>query len=878
MTNYRKPDVEYRQEIIATGVSIYLPPLPACIVGPVYDMIEDVDLGVFAGVETDYIFGTPYSVDIRAADLMTDELAYPLTITLEDAIATFGAYSLGAVALSNPYVFNADTGSNPFDFTMVDGYRYYVHMSTANTQHLLPDNGIVTNVGGTVYQIEWTTPQVFAEDLGRVINFVDSAAAAQGPFVVTTISANGLILEFDDGGIGVALGASTSVIITNTAGVLVASEMAGKRIRSINNADQCVLFSGQQSTNYTAVVYEVKRTGDIVLDVDDFSDLGISVIETGFTLPLGLQDKDGNTIDSCTKVLYTARALRIDLFETLAYYNDTSLAAAFTVNKYNTGVWGVSLALLNSVGREVYLSGLDERTYDDVERVQSYTEALSYLADYRIYGVTPMTMSLSVASVLDNHVTAQSDEFHNMFRIGFAARELVTYSEIHAGTTGDAPVGTDTEGVTGSKIVDAAGTFLTLGVKINDVVKIVDWSSIIATPYMDTGILGAPAAVTVDSGAWGDVNVRLRITGYTVPTPADMIGRTFKFLATTVSDLETAAETGLFTDESRDGAVVSTNQSYADLGYRIVDFSTDAGDTLVTLDTRNTSLTPTLPNGTTRFIVYDGPLTLTQETTLMSKDHLVFAVASEQVITSVILADWTGIYSDLEYEVRRPFSKVEQAQYIGAYAGGFANRRMNFMWPDKYEDEVADVMWGYFIAAAEAGWIAGNPPQQSITNSTLKGFHRLLHSQNSDTNYFKNTDFNEMIDAGGVTIYTQEVDGGTIKCRHQLTSDTTGILYQENSITRAADTAAYITVDMLKPLIGHWNITPELFTEVKFKLSGIDKLMTDDTKKPRIGATLKEYKTNYVVEDMTSPDTLIIDQDYTTNKPCNRIKVRARIS
>ena len=875
MTNYREPHVEYEQIIVNQTASVFLPSLPACIVGPIYEMIDDDNLGSYDGTAVILPYTTPYAVDYRLSASLDDEIAYPLTIKFDDATSLFGSYSLGAINEGvSIYEFNAGSGS-PFDFVMDSNSEYYVYMLTGDTEHLMAD-GVVELVAGTTYKISFTTPNASSDDVGRLLDVTDNASVAWSGLVVTAVSSDGLEIEFTEATNTIATGPCTLVSVKNAGSVLTTAEKAGRRIRSIQSSVKATLYTGTADTNFTNVAYEVRRIGDVSINVDEFADLGISADDSGISLPAGLQDQDGNYITD-GDVLMTCRALRTDLFETINYYTSDTLDDSFTVNKYNTAIWGVYNALLNSNDRKVYVTGLDERHYDAADRATCYSAAFAFIADYRTYGIVPMTMMTSVHALLDTHVTGSSDAEHDKWRIGLDSRKLVTESELLSNTTGHSLVGTEHEGISGSSIVDAAGTFLTVGAKINDEINVKGWGLIIPTNVYDTGTLGAPPAITLISGTWGTTDqVTLSIAGFSVTNHENYIGKTLKFIDTSDSALETSSDTGIFTDSSRSGNSISTNQTYSDLGYRIVNLVDNAGNLEITIDVRNSSLSldPFPANTLVRLAIFDGPLTLTQESTLLSGSHVITAVNSEQQMDLSFLSGWYGVYSDLEYELMRPFTKSEQAQYIGSYAGGYANRRMNFMWPDRYEDEFGDVLWAYFIAAAEAGWISGNVPQRGITNATLKGFYRLLYSNK----YFSNTQFNEMIDNGGVTIWTQDVDGEPIKCRHQLTSDTTGILYQENSITRCADTAAYLTVEMIRSLIGQWNITPELFTEIKFKLSGVEQLLTETSRVSKFGSILKEFKPISVTEDLTSQDTIDVVIDNVTNKPVNRIRVKARIS
>ena len=90
----------------------------------------------------------------------------------------------------------------------------------------------------------------------------------------------------------------------------------------------------------------------------------------------------------------------------------------------------------------------------------------------------------------------------------------------------------------------------------------------------------------------------------------------------------------------------------------------------------------------------------------------------------------------------------------------------------------------YYAAAAIVGQVGALPPQQGHTNYPIPGLTGVVGSEK-----FTKAQLNRMA-GGGTFILAQDVQGGAVYCRHQLSTDMTSIETRELSITKIVDFVA----------------------------------------------------------------------------------------
>lgn len=168
---------------------------------------------------------------------------------------------------------------------------------------------------------------------------------------------------------------------------------------------------------------------------------------------------------------------------------------------------------------------------------------------------------------------------------------------------------------------------------------------------------------------------------------------------------------------------------------------------------------------------------------------------------------------------------------------------------------------GYYACAATAGMCGQQPPQQGFTNFPITGFTRVMGSND----VFNQRQMNVGA-AGGTYWIIQEVAGGPLSCRHQLTTDLTSIETRELSITKVVDFTAKFMRAGLRNFIGKFNITQPFLDTLSTVIQGQLSFLQESG--VIIGGDL-----NNIIQDKTAPDTVLIDVTLDVPYPCNYIRL-----
>ena len=208
------------------------------------------------------------------------------------------------------------------------------------------------------------------------------------------------------------------------------------------------------------------------------------------------------------------------------------------------------------------------------------------------------------------------------------------------------------------------------------------------------------------------------------------------------------------------------------------------------------------------------------------------------------------------------YHQISQAyQDLGTTYG---NRRMVMVAPENVGaviDAVEQSIPGYYLCAAIAGMVGQQPPQQGFTNFPITGFTRVLGSNDR----FSASQMSVGA-AGGTYWVVQNVAGGPLTCRHQLTTDLTSIETRELSITKVVDFTAKFMRAGLRNFIGKFNITQPFLDTLSTVVQGQLSFLTEAG--VLIGGDL-----NNIVQDESAPDTVLIDVTLDVPYPCNYIRL-----
>lgn len=194
---------------------------------------------------------------------------------------------------------------------------------------------------------------------------------------------------------------------------------------------------------------------------------------------------------------------------------------------------------------------------------------------------------------------------------------------------------------------------------------------------------------------------------------------------------------------------------------------------------------------------------------------------------------------------------------------GYGNRRAYSFFPDTVKTTLKGIekeVPGYYACAVVAGMIAGLPPAQGLTNYPMTGLTGV-----SGTEKFTRKQLNQMA-GGGTFILMQEVQGGPVFCRHQLSTDTTSVETRELSITKVVDFTAKFLRAGVRRFIGRQNINSVFLDTVGTTITGMLQFLVDN-------GILNGFNLNNIIQDETNPDTVLLDVTLDVPFPCNYIKL-----
>ena len=239
-----------------------------------------------------------------------------------------------------------------------------------------------------------------------------------------------------------------------------------------------------------------------------------------------------------------------------------------------------------------------------------------------------------------------------------------------------------------------------------------------------------------------------------------------------------------------------------------------------------------------------------------STDNLPDDLLSETFSINVRGSDLVDSNGDPDYQ-----AISEAYQGLGAT---YLNRRVVMVAPEMVGasiDSVEQRIAGYYLCAAIAGMVGQQPPQQGFTNYPITGFTRPFGSNDVFTQRHMNIGA-----AGGTYWVTQEVAGGALTCRHQLTTDLTSIETRELSITKVVDFTAKFMRAGLRNFIGKFNITQPFLDTLSTVVQGQLSFLTESG--VIVGGDL-----NNIIQDSDAPDTVLIDVTLDVPYPCNYVRL-----
>jgi hypothetical protein len=203
------------------------------------------------------------------------------------------------------------------------------------------------------------------------------------------------------------------------------------------------------------------------------------------------------------------------------------------------------------------------------------------------------------------------------------------------------------------------------------------------------------------------------------------------------------------------------------------------------------------------------------------------------------------------------------AETVAQANAGIKNRRLYSVFPDTIKTTIGGVeksLPGYYACAAIAGMCAGQPPQQGFTNFPITGLTGVV-----GTEKFSKKQLNNMA-GGGTYILIQDVQGGPVSSRHQVSTDLTSIETRELSITKVVDFTAKFLRASIKKFIGVQTINEQFLDTVGTTIQGILNFLVET-------GVLNGAELNNILQDEENPDTVLVDITLDVPYPANYIRL-----
>jgi len=178
---------------------------------------------------------------------------------------------------------------------------------------------------------------------------------------------------------------------------------------------------------------------------------------------------------------------------------------------------------------------------------------------------------------------------------------------------------------------------------------------------------------------------------------------------------------------------------------------------------------------------------------------------------------------------------------------------------DTSVDGVVTKVPGFYACAAIAGMVGELAPQQPFTNLSMTGFSFAYDTDDT----FSQTHLDTIADGGRYVLINQ---GGLVASRMQRSTDSTTIEKRELSITKAIDWMAKGLRSTNRVFIGKYVINPGFLDQLTMVNEGFLALSS------QLGV-VNSADLKSLLQDETSPDTILIEIEVAPAYPCNKIKI-----
>ena len=228
-----------------------------------------------------------------------------------------------------------------------------------------------------------------------------------------------------------------------------------------------------------------------------------------------------------------------------------------------------------------------------------------------------------------------------------------------------------------------------------------------------------------------------------------------------------------------------------------------------------------------------------------------------------------------------PLTNTEQATALKGIAQSLAQFRAVPVWPDLagfvtgqdgQGNDVIELLPSYFLAAVAAGVCSVLPPERSLTGMAIGGVVSLSNSSDK----FSTSQLNTIAD-GGWSIFHVPNTGGSVQCRHLMSSDRSSIKRQELSVTKNVDNQAKVLRNSLRPSLndaeGRVNITQRFLQALALPIQGILDVFVANEQLVVGPNGEAPYALIDIRQDPVALDTILVEVQTTQPIPANIVDI-----
>jgi hypothetical protein len=216
------------------------------------------------------------------------------------------------------------------------------------------------------------------------------------------------------------------------------------------------------------------------------------------------------------------------------------------------------------------------------------------------------------------------------------------------------------------------------------------------------------------------------------------------------------------------------------------------------------------------------------------------------------------------------------AEFLNSRAKSLGTLRVTQVWSDKATNTLDDgitVIPAMYMAAEAAGLRCAVRPHQGITNTELSS----VTSAPSMYLRFDEATLND-IAANGTMIITQEIDGGPVFIRHQISTETDkGALYYEDSVISNVDEVSYALKDVFQSYIGKRNVNSRTLLAIRNEIVNTLNTRLDAPRGDVLGPQLINWDDLVVKVDPQVSDRIIVTFRLEVPLPLNNLVIEITV-